>query len=533
MQNDECRINQARKIPTPDTVQPDTSLLAPPRATLAESPFSSWIGSLFTPSAAAADSQAESSDGILWGAGALAAMAGMTAYYEQKRREEQEAKRAALQAQASAAEQAEKERQQKAQAKAMAKLEQQWAEERRKEQAYLQWKAEQEQRPDSHRGQDAKLEREENKEAAAWETWKDRSQLLAAQRAEAERQKQADAEKQKQAREDANRAYAALREKGQSISVAAPKDNKSWLNSFLDSAKERTTQTIFSGRDWLNRAAGAIPDGLRVALLWPVQITQKANKKFLFPVIQSRLDDLAGLAAKVKLDIPRDQTAYRKFLLDEIGLNTFLSSVQKRHGISATNLKQKIWDAFVLGGKATAKEAGEKVAESSLRQTLKAVSPSVVDVGIESVFNAYDYTFGENKDKGIFSHEFAVSTGVDVVGSVVIGLAAAALAVAIAPVSAPVLGVALLAIGLGMIGDIALEATGVKDLAKDGINSLIDSMQATQQSQSNPAQTITLPTPSQTPPPEMLSQPQFTPQPFQAQPVETPPAPEKTGTPEP
>lgn len=183
MQNDECRINQARKIPTPDTVQPDTSLLAPPRATLAESPFSSWIGSLFTPSAAAADSQAESSDGILWGAGALAAMAGMTAYYEQKRREEEEAKRAAVQAQF-AAEQAEKERQQKAQAKAMAKLEQQWAEERRKEQAYLQWKAEQEQRPDSHRGQDAKLEREENKEAAAWETWKDRSQLLAAQRAE-------------------------------------------------------------------------------------------------------------------------------------------------------------------------------------------------------------------------------------------------------------------------------------------------------------------------------------------------------------
>ena len=116
---------------------------APPRATPTESPFSSWIGSLFTPSAAAADSQAESSDGILWGAGALAAMAGMTAYYEQKRREEEEAKRAAVQAQF-AAEQAEKERQQKAQAKAMAKLEQQWAEERRKEQAYQQWKAEQE-----------------------------------------------------------------------------------------------------------------------------------------------------------------------------------------------------------------------------------------------------------------------------------------------------------------------------------------------------------------------------------------------------
>jgi murein DD-endopeptidase MepM/ murein hydrolase activator NlpD len=83
-------------------------------------------------------------DGILWGAGALAAMAGMTAYYQQKRREEEEAQRAAVHAQF-AAEQAEKERQQKAQAKVMAKLEKQWAEERRKEQAYQQWKEEQEQ----------------------------------------------------------------------------------------------------------------------------------------------------------------------------------------------------------------------------------------------------------------------------------------------------------------------------------------------------------------------------------------------------
>jgi|GEM_PF-6636902 len=71
-------------------------------------------------------------------------MAAMTAYYEQKRREEEEAQRAAVHAQF-AAEQAEKERQQKAQAKAMAKLEKQWAEEKFKEQAYQQWKEEQEQ----------------------------------------------------------------------------------------------------------------------------------------------------------------------------------------------------------------------------------------------------------------------------------------------------------------------------------------------------------------------------------------------------
>jgi hypothetical protein len=70
--------------------------------------------------------------------------AGMSAYYLSKRREEEEAQRAAVHAQFTA-EQAEKERQQKVQAKVMAKLEKQWAEERRKEQAYQQWKEEQEQ----------------------------------------------------------------------------------------------------------------------------------------------------------------------------------------------------------------------------------------------------------------------------------------------------------------------------------------------------------------------------------------------------
>jgi hypothetical protein len=114
-----------------------------PRATPTESTFSGWVASLLNPPEPEAKSDS-SAGSILWGAGALAAMAGMTAYYEQKRREEEEARHAAAQAQF-AAEQAEQERKEKAQAKVMAKLEQQWEEERRKEQAYQQWKEEQEQ----------------------------------------------------------------------------------------------------------------------------------------------------------------------------------------------------------------------------------------------------------------------------------------------------------------------------------------------------------------------------------------------------
>ncbi|MCG2788035.1 MAG: Ig-like domain-containing protein, partial [Anaerolineae bacterium] len=112
-----------------------------PRATPTESTFSGWVASLLNPSVPEAKSDS-SAGSILWGAGALAAMAGMTAYYEQKRLEEEAARHAAAQAQF-AAEQAEQERKEKAQAKVMAKLEQQWEEERREEQAYQQWKEEQ------------------------------------------------------------------------------------------------------------------------------------------------------------------------------------------------------------------------------------------------------------------------------------------------------------------------------------------------------------------------------------------------------
>ena len=120
---------EPQPVPKPvESVFGGTSLAALNEERRAETPATSLPGS----------------ENILWGAGALAAMAAMTAYYEQKRREEEEAQRAAVHAQF-AAEQAEKERQQKSQAKVMAKLEKQWAEEKFKEQAYQQWKEEQEQ----------------------------------------------------------------------------------------------------------------------------------------------------------------------------------------------------------------------------------------------------------------------------------------------------------------------------------------------------------------------------------------------------
>jgi hypothetical protein len=84
---------------TPPHLTPDTSPLAP-RATPTESAFSSWLGSLLTPTSQSP--AVESPSPIEWGAGALAAAAGMSAYYLAKRREEEEAQRQAMREQVAA-----------------------------------------------------------------------------------------------------------------------------------------------------------------------------------------------------------------------------------------------------------------------------------------------------------------------------------------------------------------------------------------------------------------------------------------------
>jgi hypothetical protein len=98
---------------------PTLPLSAPLRETPTESPFTSWLGSLFTPLPAQSPAADEGSSPIDWGAGALAAAAGMSAYYLSKRREEEEAQRRAVREQVAAKNDAlrAKEAQQREQAK--------------------------------------------------------------------------------------------------------------------------------------------------------------------------------------------------------------------------------------------------------------------------------------------------------------------------------------------------------------------------------------------------------------------------------
>ncbi len=105
--------------------------------------------------------------------------------------------------------------------------------------------------------------------------------------------------------------------------------------------------------------------------------------------------------------------------------------------------------------------------------------------GVSTVVNIYDYQWGEHKDKGVLSQEFGVSTIVDTVFAVGVGLlAAGAVAVGVAIFSAGVVVstpalvaiaaiTALTAIGLGLVVDIKLDwPNQAKDVTNQRLNDI-------------------------------------------------------------
>jgi hypothetical protein len=133
-------------------------------------------------------------------------------------------------------------------------------------------------------------------------------------------------------------------------------------------------------------------------------------------------------------------------------------------------------------------DAGAIVAENGLKVTKGTwITAGVVSLGT----NLYDYTIGEHKDIGWESHEFVVSTGVDILAAVGIGLVAAtivSLAVPLLPVTlsaAAVVGATAL-IGIGISALVSTphpipgyaEPTSVSDAIKGGINTGVDKAQS-------------------------------------------------------
>jgi hypothetical protein len=93
---------------------------------------------------------------------------------------------------------------------------------------------------------------------------------------------------------------------------------------------------------------------------------------------------------------------------------------------------------------------------------------------IEGGKNLYDYTFGEHKDKGVLSTDFAASTGVDVGTGILTTAASGAIAVGVLGATAPawviVGGTVAVGVGIGYL----LNKTGITDALKRGTKNLLD-----------------------------------------------------------
>jgi hypothetical protein len=101
-------------------------------------------------------------------------------------------------------------------------------------------------------------------------------------------------------------------------------------------------------------------------------------------------------------------------------------------------------------------------------------------VGASLAANAIDYGFGEDRDKGVASQEFVVSTAVDTALAVGTGLAAAATVAAVgmgltaAGLTVPFWGAGLAVLGVGVGIGLLLDSSGVSKEIKEGVNTRID-----------------------------------------------------------
>jgi len=130
---------------------------------------------------------------------------------------------------------------------------------------------------------------------------------------------------------------------------------------------------------------------------------------------------------------------------------------------------------FLRGGQYTRSTLSQVGLRQFSLRNLASGARGTIGVGLVTslISNLWDYTVGTQRETGVLSREFAVSTGVDLVLGVGTGLAAAglvALAVAAGIVSLTVSGAIAIAAILGLSIGLALDATGVGTALKRGVN---------------------------------------------------------------
>mgnify|MGYP005854851943 CR=1 FL=1 len=196
---------------------------------------------------------------------------------------------------------------------------------------------------------------------------------------------------------------------------------------------QKPKNLLGKGRLWLEEIAGRIAPGLNLAnKLSPLEFRERVDGRFSVAVNQ------------------------------ELAL--------KKSGEYLDDIAQKGFEFNPAGGYRPSTLLGK-----TTKGTLKAAVPGGLDMLTTGLFNAYDYTFGEKKGETDKLQKWAVSTGVDLGGSLLTGvLAAGAVGGSIllagyilgAPVTVPATLIVGATVVTGVIFDIGLELSGAKEPIK-------------------------------------------------------------------
>ncbi len=198
---------------------------------------------------------------------------------------------------------------------------------------------------------------------------------------------------------------------------------------------QKPKNLLEKGRLWLEEITGRIAPGLNLAnTLSPLEFRERVDGRFSVAVNQ------------------------------ELAL--------KKSGDYLDDIAKKGFEFNPAGGYKPSTLLGK-----TTKGTLNAAVPGGLDILTTGLFNAYDYTFGEKKGETDKLQQWAVSTGVDLGGSLLTGALAAgavALFLTFAPVTFSATAIVVATVVTGVIFDVVLEAWGVKEPIKAWINQQVD-----------------------------------------------------------
>lgn len=266
-------------------------------------------------------------------------------------------------------------------------------------------------------------------------------------------------------------------ERASSTLAVTKKEKPSWFEAFGSNFASTTTNL----RDNSSRLAGIIPDAWRGFLLSPLEIKKQIKgSNLVVSANQEALNLVSSVTSWIEKkapwigikSIPSNKLGYYESLATEQGLD-----INPTGNINPKTWADKLLDiALDRKSKTLLEETTEGIVETTtkvtLRDTLKAISPSPGDAAIEGLFNFYDYKWGDKRNESNKFQKWTISSIVDFTGTVVSGGAAALTLAGIvalagyiygAPITVPLTVLVIAGVVAGAVFDVILESTGVKE----------------------------------------------------------------------